>query len=71
LSTVINADQILVLQNGRIVERGRHDVLLAKGGAYAEMWMKQQQAETNDSASDTETKDQSTEKLQPPSNKED
>ncbi|GCC19189.1 hypothetical protein chiPu_0018256 [Chiloscyllium punctatum] len=69
LSTVINADQILVLQNGRIVERGRHDVLLAKGGAYAEMWMKQQQAETIDSASDTETKDKSTEKLQPPSNK--
>ncbi|XP_048390951.1 ATP-binding cassette sub-family B member 6-like isoform X2 [Stegostoma tigrinum] len=69
LSTVINADQILVLQNGHIVERGRHDVLLAKGGVYAGMWMEQQQAESTDSASDTEIKDKSTEKLQAPSNK--
>ncbi|XP_067890865.1 ATP-binding cassette sub-family B member 6 [Heterodontus francisci] len=71
LSTVVNANQILVLQDGRIVERGRHDVLLAKGGVYAGMWMKQQQAESPDSASDTETKDKSTEKLQPPSSKKD
>ncbi|XP_032880844.1 ATP-binding cassette sub-family B member 6, mitochondrial [Amblyraja radiata] len=71
LSTVINADQILVLRDGQIVERGSHEVLLAKDGAYAEMWMKQQQSETGDSSSDTETKDRSTEKLQPPSNKKD
>lgn len=71
LSTVINADQILVLRNGQIAERGSHEVLLAKEGAYAEMWMKQQQSETGDSSSDTETKDRSTEKLQPPSNKKD
>ncbi|XP_048455241.1 ATP-binding cassette sub-family B member 6 [Rhincodon typus] len=69
LSTVINADQILVLQDGHIAERGRHDVLLAKGGIYAGMWMEQQQAESTDSASDTEIKDKSTEKLQAPSNK--
>lgn len=44
LSTVINADQILVLRDGQIAERGSHEVLLAKEGAYAEMWMKQQQS---------------------------
>lgn len=38
LSTVVDADEILVMQAGRIVERGRHDVLLAQDGRYAEMW---------------------------------
>ncbi|MEX2614682.1 MAG: ABC transporter ATP-binding protein/permease [Alphaproteobacteria bacterium] len=44
LSTVIDADEILVLEAGRIVERGRHDALLKKGGAYAAMWKKQQES---------------------------
>ncbi len=44
LSTVIDADEILVLDGGRIVERGRHGELLARGGAYAAMWAKQQEA---------------------------
>ncbi|MEM6492509.1 MAG: ATP-binding cassette domain-containing protein, partial [Pseudomonadota bacterium] len=44
LSTVVNADEILVLQAGRIVERGRHDVLVAHGGLYAEMWRRQRAA---------------------------
>ncbi len=42
LSTVVEADEILVLEAGRIVERGRHEALLAKAGRYAEMWRRQQ-----------------------------
>ena len=44
LSTVIDADEILVLDDGQVVQRGRHWELLALGGPYAEMWAKQQQA---------------------------
>ncbi len=44
LSTVVDADEILVLDHGTIVERGRHSELLAKGGQYASMWNKQKEA---------------------------
>jgi ABC-type transport system involved in Fe-S cluster assembly fused permease/ATPase subunit len=44
LSTVVDADEIVVLDAGRIVERGRHAELLARGGAYADMWRRQQEA---------------------------
>ncbi|WP_349360067.1 ABC transporter ATP-binding protein/permease [Stappia sp.] len=44
LSTVVNAETILVLEKGQIVERGRHDDLLAAGGLYASMWARQQEA---------------------------
>ncbi|MEW5893676.1 MAG: ABC transporter ATP-binding protein/permease [Pseudomonadota bacterium] len=44
LSTVVDADEILVMDGGRIVERGRHDGLLAANGRYAEMWRLQQKA---------------------------
>jgi ATP-binding cassette, subfamily B, heavy metal transporter len=43
LSTVMNADEILVMDQGRIIERGRHAELLARDGAYAQMWRLQQQ----------------------------
>jgi ATP-binding cassette, subfamily B, heavy metal transporter len=41
LSTVVNADQILVLDKGVIVERGTHETLLALGGVYAALWSRQ------------------------------
>jgi ATP-binding cassette subfamily B protein len=44
LSTVVDADEILVLDHGRIIERGRHSELLALGGHYAAMWNKQREA---------------------------
>lgn len=43
LSTVVNADEILVFRDGHIVERGRHRDLLAENGVYAEMWARQQE----------------------------
>ncbi len=42
LSTVVDAHEIVVLEQGRVVERGSHPVLLAKGGRYAQMWQLQQ-----------------------------
>jgi ABC-type transport system involved in Fe-S cluster assembly fused permease/ATPase subunit len=44
LSTVIDADEIIVLDQGRIAQRGTHAGLLAKGGQYAAMWARQQEA---------------------------
>jgi ATP-binding cassette subfamily B protein len=49
LSTVMDADQILVMEAGRIVERGNHRELLERGGAYAQMWALQQQEESQQS----------------------
>ena len=45
LSTVVNADEIIVLDNGEIVERGAHQDLLQMGGLYAGMWNRQREAE--------------------------
>ncbi|CAG2148386.1 ABC transporter transmembrane domain-containing protein [Cupriavidus plantarum] len=43
LSTVVDADHILVMEHGRVVEMGTHQTLLARGGVYAQMWRLQQQ----------------------------
>ncbi|XP_004701676.1 ATP-binding cassette sub-family B member 6 [Echinops telfairi] len=45
LSTVVSADQILVIKDGCVVERGRHEALLSRGGVYADMWQLQQQGQ--------------------------
>jgi len=42
LSTVVHADEILVLDQGEIIERGNHEYLLQLDGAYAAMWRTQQ-----------------------------
>ena len=45
LSTVINADEIIVLDKGSIAERGTHDELIRKNGLYTQMWTLQQQSQ--------------------------
>lgn len=50
LSTVVNADEILVLEDGKIREKGRHEMLLSAGGLYAAMWKRQQESEKTNKA---------------------
>jgi ATP-binding cassette, subfamily B, heavy metal transporter len=52
LSTVVDADQIIVLADGRVAERGGHAALLARGGLYARMWALQAEQETEREAAD-------------------
>jgi len=44
LSTVVDSDEILVLDQGQVIERGTHAILLQKSGLYATMWQRQQEA---------------------------
>jgi ATP-binding cassette subfamily B protein IrtA len=46
LHTIVQADEILVLDQGRVVERGRHAELIASGGLFARMWRAQEEART-------------------------
>ena len=48
LSTVVDADEIIVLQEGRVAERGTHAALLAEGGLYARMWALQAEQQAID-----------------------
>ncbi len=48
LSTVVDAHEIVVLQAGRVVERGPHAQLLALGGVYAQMWQLQQSGDQSE-----------------------
>jgi len=54
LSTVMDADQILVMDQGRIVERGTHSELLSRGGVYAHLWQLQLQEEREPTSSEPE-----------------
>lgn len=53
LSTVIDADEILVLDDGQIVERGNHATLLAADAVYAALWRRQQETKKPDAAPET------------------
>ncbi|MBC3882534.1 ABC transporter ATP-binding protein/permease [Undibacterium sp. LX40W] len=50
LSTIVDAAQILVMDKGRIIERGTHQELIAAAGAYAQMWERQQHGGVQDEA---------------------
>ena len=50
LSTVVEADEILVLDKGLIVERGTHDGLLERGGVYAALWSRQREVDAAEEA---------------------
>ena len=52
LSTVVDADQIVVLDAGRVAERGTHAELLARGGLYADLWARQKAERLLEDAAD-------------------
>jgi ATP-binding cassette, subfamily B, heavy metal transporter len=52
LSTVVDADEIIVLQDGRVAERGRHAALLARDGLYTRMWALQAEQESEPEIAD-------------------
>lgn len=62
LSTIIHADTILVLKDGMIIERGRHDELIGLDGMYSNMWRQQLEANNN---SDDDNRDSTVDNEQP------
>ncbi|KAI0233623.1 ATP-binding cassette sub-family B member 6, mitochondrial [Lamellibrachia satsuma] len=62
LSTIIGADQIMVLRDGEIVERGTHDELLARNDVYAGMW-KQQLRKTAETETETSSGDENVDEV--------
>uniref|UniRef100_A0ACD5WW65 Uncharacterized protein n=1 Tax=Avena sativa TaxID=4498 RepID=A0ACD5WW65_AVESA len=50
LTTASLCDEIIVLENGTVVEQGPHDLLLSKGGRYAELWSQQNNSEASDAS---------------------
>ena len=48
LSSISNADNILVIENGRLTQKGKHDNLMQENGLYKEMWEKQKKYEFTD-----------------------
>ncbi|ELT97290.1 hypothetical protein CAPTEDRAFT_117527, partial [Capitella teleta] len=53
LSTSIHADQIIVMKEGRIAEKGKHEDLLAEGGLYAALWKNQAKADVKPNCAHT------------------
>ncbi|KAJ4028482.1 hypothetical protein NW752_000740 [Fusarium irregulare] len=53
LSTIMNADRIIVVENGEILEQGNHDELIVAGGRYADLWSKQVFVRSKDEDKDT------------------
>ena len=58
LSTVVHADEILVLDKGVISERGKHEELLARGGLYAGLWSRQREVDAAEEALRRAAKDE-------------
>ncbi len=54
LSTVVDADRIIVLEDGQIAEQGRHAELLSRNGLYASMWARQAQERVEEVLAETE-----------------
>ena len=54
LQSVMDYDQILVMQDGRIIETGVHQALLDKGGAYARLWRLQQEESRRELTADVQ-----------------
>jgi ATP-binding cassette subfamily B multidrug efflux pump len=53
LSTIARMDRIVVLDDGRVIEDGTHDSLLARGGIYARLWARQSGGFLGDTVADT------------------